>query len=194
LAHQLLFKEVSFEKTSKMNRYFRFFTTALLFTLLLSSCIEVNTYGPHGPRGRAYFGIDHDWSPPYSYWDNNQALPNNPFFGEYYRTNSGVYNFEYFINPFEYWYGTYEIWELEGEPGYSDGRPGRRGPDNYLMLICNPNGFYFDGWSEGTFSHRSGDTLVVETTTDEHKFRIEMIRTTRTKRAPEKPKYLNDVP
>ncbi|MFZ6052772.1 hypothetical protein [Halocola ammonii] len=177
-----------------MKKFTKQIAPIILLATLLASCIEINTCGPQGPRGKAYFGIDYDYNPPYSYWDNNPALPNNPFFGEYYRTNPGVYNFEYFINPVEYWYGTYEIWELEGEPGYSDGRPGRRGPDNYLMLICNNNGFYFDRWSEGTTTHRSGDTLVVETITEDKKFRIEMIQTTKQQRTPQQPKFINNVP
>lgn len=163
----------------------------LLFSaLILGGCIQIDNYGPHGRTGKAYFGIDSDWSPPYSYWDNNQSIPSNPFLGEFYRTQPGRFNFEYFINPSEYWYGTYEIWEIRGEPGLQNGRPGRDGPDNYLMLICNPNGFYFDDWQEGHSSYRSADTLIFESQSSDQRIRIEMIRTTRQERAPQEPKYI----
>lgn len=111
----------------------------------LSSCvtvIETNIPGPDGLPGRAYFGIDYDTRPPYSYWDNNPNVPVDPFFGEYYRSNPGFYDFEYFINQYDYWYGSYEIWVYAGGPGRPYGEPGRDGADSYLLLICNPDGPY----------------------------------------------------
>lgn len=111
--------------------------------LVLSSCVTVlNTPGPDGRPGRAYFGIDYDYRAPYSYWDNNPGIPNDPFFAEYYPTHPGLYDFEYFYNKYDYWYGTYEIWVNPGGRGGAYGEPGFDGADSYLMLICNPDGPY----------------------------------------------------
>lgn len=124
----------------------------LLFTfflLSLSSCIIVdNSPGPNGRDGFCYFGIDYDHHPPYSYWDNNKSIPFNPILGEYYNTYPGIYHFEYFINDVDYWYGTYQVFVNRGGPGLSDGRPGKDGVDSYLLLICDPNGYYEyrDNW------------------------------------------------
>lgn len=112
-----------------------------LIAISLSSCIIVSDgYGPNGRTGRAYFGISYDYNQPYSYWDNNAAIPENPYFDEYYPTGTGIYDFEYFVNRVDYWYGTYEIWVNPGEPGRPNNIRGRDGFDTYLMLICNPNG------------------------------------------------------
>ncbi len=112
-----------------------------LIAISLSSCIIVSDgYGPNGRSGRAFFGISYDYEQPYSYWDDNSSIPENPFFDEYYPTYSGVYEFEYFVNRVDYWYGTYEIWVNPGELGGPNNIRGRDGIDSYLMLICNPNG------------------------------------------------------
>ncbi len=116
---------------------------AAIFGLLMPSCIIVtDAPGPNGYSGRAYFGISYDVYEPYSYWDNNPDIPENPYFDEYYRTYSGEYEFEYFVNRDDYWYGTYEIWVNPGEPGRPNGIAGRNGMDTYLMLVCNPDGPY----------------------------------------------------
>jgi hypothetical protein len=112
--------------------------------IALQSCIVVAEYGPPGRDGKAFFGIDYDFNPPYSYWDNNPNMPSAPFFGEYYRSNAGRYNFEYFVNQTDYWYGTYEIFIHRGQAGQPMGEPGADGMDTYLMLICNDEGFYFE--------------------------------------------------
>lgn len=118
-------------------------TFTLSILVFLSSCIVVdNSPGPNGRDGMAYFGVDYDRRPIYSYWDNNKSIPYNPAIGQYYASAPGVFEFEYFINEFDYWYGTYQIWINRGGPGRPNGRPGIDGADNYLMLICNPNGFY----------------------------------------------------
>lgn len=112
--------------------------------LIASACTRVYIAppGPPGRDGRAFFGIDFDYQHPYSYWDNNPAVPDNPAIGQYYGTFPGQYAFEYFINPQEYWYGTYAIWINPGGPGQPNGVPGIDGMDTYLLLICNPEGFY----------------------------------------------------
>ncbi|TXC77073.1 hypothetical protein [Luteibaculum oceani] len=120
-------------------------TGIVLSLSFLTSCdvyVTTNIPGPDGYPGRAFFGIDYDYRPPYSYWDNNPAVPVDPFFGEYYRTNPGIFDFEYFVNEYDYWYGTYDIWVNPGGPGRPYGERGRDGADSYLLLICNPDGPY----------------------------------------------------
>jgi len=114
----------------------------------LSSCITIVDQGPRGDAGKVYFGIDYDYSPPYSYWDDNYNVPQNPYFGELYRTEAGIYNFEYFINPYEYWYGTYRLYRNLGEPGGDYGVRGADGADTFFLLICNDDGFYAEEWEE----------------------------------------------
>lgn len=122
---------------------------AVVAMFLLHSCIIVDdndwAYGPDGRDGKAFFALDYDWNPPYSYWDNNPSMPENAFYGEYYRSYPGIYQFEYFVNPYEYWYGTYELFTYPGQPGQPHGVAGRDGADTYLRMICNDDGFYFEG-------------------------------------------------
>lgn len=171
----------------------RFSLPLLLIGLLsFSSCIIVSDYGPNGKNGKAFFGIDYDFEPPYSYWDNNPSMPNSPFFGEMYRSNPGIYQFEYFVSPFEYWYGTYQIRINPGQPGQPYGEPGRDGQDSYLLLICNEDGFYFDDWTGCNCGYRAieGDTHIFEIESGRSNFRVEMKKAHVNERAPEGiPKY-----
>lgn len=115
----------------------------LLFAVLSSACYEVvHTPGPPGRDGLAFFAINYEHVHPYSYWDNNPAVPYNAILGYDYQTYPGIYEFEYFINPHDYWYGTYEIWVNPGGPGLPDGEPGFDGMDNFFTLICDPEGFH----------------------------------------------------
>ena len=107
----------------------------LIAPLFFTSCVIDNTHGPDGRDGRAFFGVDYEHRAPYSYWDDNSAIPFNPALGEYYTTRPGIYEFEYFINPHDYFYGTYEVWINQGGHGGSNGEPGYDGMDTYLMLI-----------------------------------------------------------
>ncbi len=101
----------------------------------------------------------------------------DPFFGEYYRTNPGYYDFEYFVNRQEYWYGSYEIWVNPGGPGRPYGERGRDGADSYLLLICNPDGPY--EWRKSntdenvTITEEAG-WVVVEKTFENSGIRIKM--------------------
>ena len=163
------------------NKFFTVALTVVSFSILLSSCIVVEDrepvyYGPSGMDGRVFFGIDYDQVMPYSYWDNNPNVPNNPYFGDYYQTEAGVYDFEYFVNPYEYWYGTYETYQVYGEPGGLGGVAGADGADTYLLLICNPDGFYFEGWEECTCYRniQADGTMVIDGSDREHRFHIEM--------------------
>jgi hypothetical protein len=154
---------------------------ALLGIIQLQSCIIYDTdYGPDGRDGKAFFGIDYDYYQPYSYWDNNPSVPVNPFFGEFYRSYPGIYEFEYFINSNEYWYGTYEINIRRGEQGRPNGAAGRDGLDTYLRLICNPNGFYFESTNDCDCYRSVSDdgTIISEVNDKDHSFRIVMKKTT----------------
>lgn len=176
-----------------MLRTINFIRTLYLFVavIALHSCIVVAEYGPPGRDGKAFFGIDYDYNPPYSYWDNNPNMPTAPFFGEYYRSNPGRYNFEYFINQTDYWYGTYEIFVNRGQPGQPMGEPGADGADNYLMLICNDDGFYFeDQYGFWCDIRMEEGKQIIEMSDEEHRFIIEMQKTSIMERAPEGiPKY-----
>jgi hypothetical protein len=144
------------------------------------SCIIIEDdevrYGPDGRDGKAFFSIDYDWNPPYSYWDNNPSMPDNAFYGEYYRTNPGVYDFEYYVSPWEYWWGTYEVFVYPGMPGQPNGIPGANGSDTYLKMICNDEGFYFEGDVDCTCIRTveaNGD-IVVEVKDAERHFKVTM--------------------
>ncbi|MFK7756293.1 MAG: hypothetical protein AB8B53_05100 [Flavobacteriales bacterium] len=161
--------------------------TVIFMSAVMSSCITITDQGPRGQNGNVYYGIDYDYNPPYSYWDNNNSIPNNPFFGEFYRSNRGTYDFEYFINPWEYWYGTYTLHRNLGEPGGAYNTPGRDGDDTYLLLICNDNGFYFEGWDECLcYRTQNEDGSINITGSDElhGKFELTMKKASVTERAP----------
>ena len=176
-----------------MKSLFKSLSVALSVSVLLSSCVFVidPVPGPDGRPGDAFFGIDYDYAIPYSYWDNNANIPNNPVLGSFYPTNAGVFEFEYFINPYEYWYGTYRIFRNAGGPGGTNGAPGAPGLDTYLMLICNPDGFYEE---RGNYKVNAemGETIVIEEMVGNNRIRIEMTKTTTDIRpTTNEPKYLN---
>lgn len=172
-----------------------FFT--LFLALFFSSCIIIDDdpppvpYGPRGYDGLAFFGVDYDQYHPYSYWDNNPALPFNPELGVYFQTNPGIYDFEYFINRHEYWYGTYQIWINPGGPGRPNGVPGYDGLDSYLMLICNPNGYYE---YRNNFKNQdySVEPLIIERKDGNKNFKITLYKGDVNKRPPQTPKYKMD--
>jgi hypothetical protein len=139
-------------------------------------CLCGGHAGPDGQPGEAFFGVDYDYALPYSYWDDNRSIPFNPVLGTYYPTGTGIYNFEYYINPYDYWYGTYQVFRNAGQLGGSGGRPGADGADTYLMLICNPDGFY-EVRSNYKVAGALGETIVIEETVGDNRFRIEMTRT-----------------
>ena len=162
----------------------------LFIATTFASCIMVEDhhepvyYGPAGYDGKVFFGIDYDYAMPYSYWDNNPHVPNNPYFGDYFQTHAGLYDFEYFVNPYEYWYGTYETYQVYGEPGGPNGQPGADGNDTYLLLICNPDGFYFEGWEECSCYKTvlEDGSIQIEAKDRDHQFRVIMKKTNTTER------------
>ncbi len=162
----------------------------LIAPLFFTSCIVVdNTPGPRGRDGQAYYGVDYEHRAPYSYWDNNNAIPFNPILGEYYHTRPGIYEFEYFINPHDYFYGTYEVWINRGGPGGSHGEPGYDGMDTYLMLIADPNGFHehADGYRVN-----ESEPIVIEKKTGEYNYKITIQKGSALTRKAHQPKYLNN--
>ncbi len=182
-----------YQNTIVMKSLFKIASIAVGFSFLLSSCVFVvdPVPGPDGRPGDAFFGVDYDYALPYSYWDNNPSIPNNPILGSFYPTNAGVFEFEYFINPYEYWYGTYRIFRNAGGPGGANGQAGYPGADTYLMLICNPNGFYEERASNKR-PVEFGETLMIEDLVGDNRIRIEMTKTTISARpTSNEPKYIN---
>jgi hypothetical protein len=141
-------------------------------TLLLSACVTVvSNIGPNGRDGQAFYGIDFGYYAPTYYWDNNPSIPNSPFFGEYYPTLPGRYDFEYGVDEDEYWYGYYEIWINRGEPGGYYGERGRNGADNFLMLVCDPNGF--ESYRSNVYkSMAPSDSIVYEQNNEQGHYKI----------------------
>lgn len=122
-----------------MKRFIIYF----LASLALSSCITVvEGPGPRGYDGNAYFGVDYDFRAPYGYWDNNPSIPTDPIIGDYYYTNPGLFDFEFYETRDDFWYGTYEIFINRGGPGRPYGEPGRDGYDTYLLLVLGNRGPY----------------------------------------------------
>ncbi|MFT4985141.1 MAG: hypothetical protein ACI8U0_000773 [Flavobacteriales bacterium] len=139
-----IYQTIPITMKNSLPKYLRTLSLMLFVGLMLSSCRKHDQYeqGPRGYDGRAFFAVSYTNFNPYSYGDNNPSIPNNPILDEYYTSNSGVYEFEYFVNPFEYWYGTYELGINFGGPGGDFGEPGLNGRDTYLTLFCDPHGFY----------------------------------------------------
>lgn len=164
-------------------RYFTIFSLVLVaFFSVGCQKDEVIEYGPRGYDGRVYFGVDYDYGMLYSYADNNPSIPFNPALGHHYPSEPGLFQFEYFINPYEYWYGTYELWFNPGQPGGPYGEPGLNGADTYLLLICNPDGFYEDRFIGKSMEVATkGDTKTI--TTDQ--FKITMKKVSVKDRAPQ---------
>jgi len=168
----------------------RFLLGALIFGL--TSCVYVdNTPGPPGRPGEAWFGVDYDTHPLYSYWDNNSSIPYNPYVGTYYFTYPGIYDFEYFFNRYEYWYGTYEIWVNLGEPGGPHGEHGCDGLDTYLMLICDPYGPH-----EHRDNYKStmdaDEQMVIERDEGKYHYRIVMSKANVNERPANEPKFKSE--
>ena len=169
----------------------------LLSLILLFNACEVvvvnNTPGPYGHDGYAYFGVDYETYPPYSYWDNNPAISYNPDLGVYYTTNPGIYDFEYFINPDEYWYGTYEIWINLGEPGGPYGEAGADGMDTYFMLICDPDGYhihYDESYKTNLVVVSDTIPVVIEEKNGKLNYRISIQKGNVKNRPAHQPKYV----
>ena len=162
----------------------------IAFSLFLTSCVVVdNTPGPNGRDGLAFFGIDYDHRPPYSYWDNNRAVPYNPAFGQYYQTAPGIYEFEYFINRYDYYYGTYEVFINYGGPGGPRGEPGYDGADTFLMLITNPQGYYMHE-DYGYKSTAADEPVVIEKNDGKFNYKITIQKGNIKYRKAQSPKYI----
>jgi hypothetical protein len=176
-----------------MKSLFKIASVVIGISLFVTSCTFIvdPVQGPDGRPGDAFFGIDYDYAMPYSYWDNNGNIPNNPVLGSFYPTSTGVYEFEYFINPYEYWYGTYRIFRNGGGSGGSNGEVGYPGLDTDLMLICNPDGFYMER-ANNKRTAEMGETIVIEEMVGNNKIRIELTKATTSIRPTlNEPKYLN---
>jgi len=164
------------EKERIMKNLKRIYPLLAVIIISMSSCIYVDDTGPRGRDGQAYFSVDYHFSMPYSYWDNNPGIPDNPYLGDYYRTQEGDFDFEYFINPYDYWYGTYSIYRNYGGPGGSYGEAGYDGIDTYLTLYCDPNGWHEDRYEykDNTTVTREKDRITVSIETDEGRIEMDM--------------------
>jgi len=163
---------------------------AIIAPLFFSSCIVIDrTPGPNGHDGNAYFGVDYEHRPPYSYWDNNSAIPFNPILGEYYLTQPGLYEFEYFINEFDYYYGTYEVWINRGGVGGPYGEPGYNGIDTYLMFIADPYGYH--QYTSG-YKMELNEPLIVEKKYGEFNYKISLKKGNTKTRPAQQPKFLSN--
>jgi hypothetical protein len=163
---------------------------AIIAPLIFTSCIVVdNSPGPNGRDGYAFYGVDYEHRAPYSYWDDNNSVPFNPVLGEYYRTNPGLFEFEYFINPHDYYYGTYEVWANRGGLGGPHGEPGYDGIDTYLMLIADPEGYH-----EHANGYRLNDNepIIVEKKIGEFNYKITIQKGNVQTRKAQDPKYINN--
>ncbi len=171
------------------------FILVSLIATSLTSCIVV-TDGPPGPNGysgNAYVGVSYDDYEPYSYWDNNPDVPNNPYFDEYYGTIPGLYEFEYFVNRNDYYYGTYEVWVNPGGAGRPNGIAGRNGADSYLLLICNQNGPYEDRKSKAgdlEMTKLSDGSLEYTVRNADGGMKVTMKKADRRSRTPHEPKAI----
>ena len=155
----------------------KYYTLSLVIMIFVLAGCSKEVYHEHGPRGydgRVYFGVSYSHFMPYSYGDNNPSIPFNPTLDESYPSQPGYYDFEYFINPFEYWHGSYQLWINPGGPGGEFGQPGLDGRDNFLMLICDPQGFYEDRFIGKSMMD---DTIVKEGTLNGTQYRIEFKKT-----------------
>ena len=177
-----------------MNTSFKVRICVMLMTcaLSLSSCIihEVTPPGPPGKSGNAFYGVDFEIAHPYSYWDNNPAVPYNPNLGFYYQTPPGIFEFEYYVNPIEFWYGTYQIWVNPGSPGRPYGEPGFNGLDSYLMLICTPDGYYEYRADGGFKTGGPDDPIIIEKKDGIQNFRITLYKGDPALRKTHEPKYV----
>lgn len=168
------------------------FILITFLTISFTSCVVIdNTPGPNGRDGNAYFGIDYEHEPPYSYWDNNKSIPYDPTLGDYYYTAPGIYDFEYFINEYDYWYGTYEIWVNVGGIGGPHGEPGYDGLDSYLMLITDPNGFHEhrESWKMEN-DMANNEALVIEKHIGEFNYKITIQKANTLNRSANEAKYV----
>jgi len=160
----------------------------LVLPLILTSCLIVDTTpGPNGLDGRAYFGVDYDVRPPYSYWDNNNSIPFNPVLGEYYGTFPGVYEFEYFINEDDYWFGTYEVRINRGGIGGANGEHGFDGLDTYFMLIADPDGYHVH-FNKGA---DESQPVTIERKDGKYNYTITLQKGSRLERKAQNPKYIH---
>lgn len=181
------------KKPNAMKTIVRFSLLLFIVSTLTSCYTVVNTPGQNGRNGRAFFGVNFQYRAPYSYWDNNPAIPNNPRLGQYYPTAPGIYRFEYFVNPYDYWYGTYEIYINLGGPGGPNGMPGPDGMDTYLMLFCDPHGFYthFNQYRTSGDYEDESTPIVLERTDAGKKYRITMQKGNTLQREAQTPKFLS---
>lgn len=152
---------------------------SLLLVIMSSSCEINHEYAPQSRDGESYFGVDYHFSPPFSYWDDNPAIPYEICLGDFYWSEPGIYEFEYFVNSFDYWYGNYTLYQNYGFADAPYSEPGMDGIDTYHTLFCDPNGWHEDRFDnkENVKVHRDKDHLVVDIQKNGTRFQMEMFKT-----------------
>jgi len=84
-------------------------------------------------------------------------------------------------------YVTYTLHRNLGEHGGSYGTTGRDGDVAYLLLICNQDGFYYEGWDEcSCYRTQNADGSITITGADDlhGTFELTMKKASVTERAP----------
>ncbi len=130
----------------------------------LSVFIFIGCPGNDGEDGRAFITISYSQTQPHSYWDNNPGIPYGMHYGIPYQSESGIYDFEYFVTVDRSWVGTYEIYINHGGKGRDFFRDGKDGDDTYLTILCDPDGPVFERYSEphGTFGSLDVNSIDLE--------------------------------
>lgn len=131
-----------------------------ILSFALTGCVY---YGQDGRPGDTFLEIQPSQHFYVEYfWDNNPSVPEAFYWGHYYPTGGGTFEYEYALSDeFLYW-GEYTIIPNRGEPG-GYGYDGRPGLDRYFTLYCYSGGGYVDSYSKenGTQLLRDGKPYEV---------------------------------
>lgn len=121
--------------------------------------------GRDGEDGQAYVAISYSQTQPVSYWDNNDSIPYGLRYGNYYYSQPGIYDFEYFVSADQSWAGTYEVYKNYGERGHDFMSDGEDGADTCLMIFCDPDGprfERFEGYPYDYYGSVDGEPVDIE--------------------------------
>lgn len=117
---------------------------ALALMFLLSGCVY---YGRDGQPGDVFIEVHP--SPHFLveyYWDNNPSVPPAFYWGYFYPSAPGIYEYEYALSDeFLYW-GEYSMVPNAGQPG-GPGYDGARGLNRYYSLYLYSGGGFVDWYS-----------------------------------------------
>jgi hypothetical protein len=137
----------------------KYFVSISMICIASSLLLSCGPNGPDGKDGKAFLTVTWNYGALNKYQDNNLSrvgAGSNWNLDQTYQVSPGTYSFEYWSRWYypngsfvpAHWWGTYVIWINKGQKGgsgkifWQEGDPGKDGPDSYLTLYCN-----FDGWS-----------------------------------------------